>query len=53
MNTPRDTIIHGDCLNVLPTLPAGSVDFILTDPPYMAAYKSRDNRTLLNDDNSA
>lgn len=28
------TIYHGDCLAVLPTLPANSVDLILTDPPY-------------------
>lgn len=26
--------LHGDCLSVLPTLAAGSVDVILTDPPY-------------------
>jgi len=47
----RNTIIHGDCIEIMQALPARSVDFILTDPPYMAAYKSRDNRTLLNDDN--
>ncbi|WP_018658501.1 DNA-methyltransferase [Actinomadura flavalba] len=28
------TIHHGDALAVLPTLPDGSVDLILTDPPY-------------------
>ncbi len=27
-------IIHGDCLAVLPTLEAESVDLVLTDPPY-------------------
>lgn len=27
-------VIHGDCLAVLPTLEAGSVDAIVTDPPY-------------------
>jgi site-specific DNA-methyltransferase (adenine-specific) len=27
-------VIHGDCLDVLPTLEAGSVDCIVTDPPY-------------------
>jgi len=27
-------IIHGDCMDILPTLEAGSVDCILTDPPY-------------------
>ena len=28
------TVYHGDCLAVLPELPANSVDLILTDPPY-------------------
>ena len=27
-------LIHGDCLEVLPTLEAGSVDAVITDPPY-------------------
>jgi adenine-specific DNA-methyltransferase len=54
MNAPIfNTIHHGDCLNILPTLPAGSADFILTDPPYITRYKSRDGRTVPNDDNDA
>ena len=28
------TLYLGDCLEVLPTLAAGSVDFVFTDPPY-------------------
>jgi site-specific DNA-methyltransferase (adenine-specific) len=28
------TIIHGDCLQVLPNLPAQSVDLVFADPPY-------------------
>ncbi len=28
-----------------------SIDFILTDPPYIARYQSRDGRTVANDDN--
>jgi site-specific DNA-methyltransferase (adenine-specific) len=43
-------ILHGDCLEVLPTLPAASVDFVLTDPPYLVAYRPRDGRTCVNDD---
>src|ERR1700733_3627772 len=50
---PRNTIIGGDCIEIMQTLPARSVDFILTDPPYIASYRSRDNRTLRNDDNAA
>jgi len=45
----RNTIINADCLNALPALPAQSVDFILTDPPYLVNYKSRDGRTVPND----
>ena len=28
------SLYHGDCRDVLPELPAGSVDLVLTDPPY-------------------
>ena len=28
------TLYNGDCFNFLPTMPDGSVDLILTDPPY-------------------
>ncbi len=30
----RDTIIKGDCIDVLKSLPKGSVDMIFADPPY-------------------
>lgn len=35
------TVFHGDCLDVLPTLPAESVDFVLTDPPYLVGFTGR------------
>jgi hypothetical protein len=44
-------ILHGDCVQVMRDLPAESIDFILTDPPYLIGYRDRDGRTLLNDDN--
>lgn len=47
--TPRNQILPGDCISLMPTLAAKSVDFILTDPPYLVNYASRDNRTVLND----
>jgi len=31
---PNVQIIHGDCLEVLKTLPSGSVDMLWTDPPF-------------------
>ena len=37
-------VISGDCLTVLPQLPAESVDMVLTDPPYLVRYQSRDGR---------
>lgn len=45
-----DQVVTGDCLTVLPLLPAGSVDMVLTDPPYLVRYQSRDGRRVLNDD---
>lgn len=49
----HNTILNADCLTALPQLPAESVDFILTDPPYIARYKPRDGRQVINDDNAA
>ena len=34
IQSPRVTLLTGDCLAVLPTLPDASVDAIVTDPPY-------------------
>lgn len=44
-----DRIVHGDCLHVLPRLPAGSVDLVVTDPPYLVRYRSRDGRRVMGD----
>lgn len=33
-------VILGDCLEVLPTLPAASVDAVITDPPYPRIRRS-------------
>jgi modification methylase len=29
-----DTVLHGDCVEVMNQLPANSVDLIFADPPY-------------------
>lgn len=34
------TIYHGDCRDILPSLGAGSVDLIVTDPPYGVSWQS-------------
>ncbi len=33
-NNDRGKIIHGDCLDLIPSLDDGSVHFVLTSPPY-------------------
>ena len=53
MTILRNAILNADCLKALPMLPDRSVNFILTDPPYIVGYKSRDGRTIANDDNDA
>ena len=40
------TLYHGDCRDVLPTLAPGSVDLVLTDPPYGVAYASGRENSL-------
>jgi len=48
-----NTILNADCLKALPMLQNESVGFILTDPPYITRYRSRDGRVVPNDDNDA
>jgi adenine-specific DNA-methyltransferase len=39
------SIFHGDCRAVLPTLESGSVDLLVTDPPYGVGFTGRhDNK---------
>ncbi len=37
-------IHHGDCRDVLPAVRAGSVDLVVTDVPYLVAFRGRDSR---------
>ncbi len=46
---PINEILHGDCIGAMHKMPANSVDFILTDPPYLVNYRDRDGRTIQND----
>ena len=34
IDDPADAVINGDCFEVLPMLPANSVDLVIADPPY-------------------
>ncbi|MEM1050897.1 MAG: DNA methyltransferase [Pseudomonadota bacterium] len=44
-------ILCGDANEVVKEIEDGSVDLVITDPPYLCQYKDRDGRTLANDDN--
>ena len=46
------TIFQGNCLDVMPSLQARSVDLVLTDPPYLVGYEGRwdsDRRQIIGD----
>lgn len=43
-------VLWGDCLRVMKQMPSASVDLVLTDPPYLVNYTSRDGRSVINDD---
>ena len=43
----------GDCIDVMAHMPSRSVDFVLTDPPYLVRYHDRSGRRVINDDNDA
>lgn len=49
---PRNVIFNADCIQAMRSFERGSVDFILTDPPYLVNYRGRDGRTVTNDDNA-
>jgi len=44
-------VLHGDCSTVLRSIPSESVDLVVTDPPYLTNYLTRDGRRCANDDN--
>lgn len=46
-------LLHGNCVELLSGMSSGRVGFVLTDPPYLVNYSSRDGRTVPNDDNDA
>ncbi len=48
---PRNVIFNGDCIDVMRSVDRGTVDFILTDPPYVTNFRDRQGRTVANDDN--
>ncbi|WP_353069843.1 DNA methyltransferase [Tunturibacter empetritectus] len=45
----NNQILYGNCIEVMRQMLANSVDFILTDPPYLVNYRDRSGRTIQND----
>jgi DNA modification methylase len=45
-------IITGECVQVMREMPESSVDCVITDPPYLVNYTSRDGRGYRNDNPS-
>ena len=45
----------GNCIEVMATMPAESIDFVLTDPPYLVNYTGRwdgDRKAIVGDDDA-
>jgi adenine-specific DNA-methyltransferase len=49
---PPGRIVHGDCIERMRSMPSESVNFVLTDPPYITRYRERGGRIVANDDNA-
>jgi len=46
----RESVIQGDCVQMMANMSAQSVDLIVTDPPYLCHFMDRTGRRVLNDD---
>lgn len=46
---PLATVHHGDCQRIMANMEEGSVNLIVTDPPYLVNYRDRRGRTIAND----
>lgn len=51
-STPRNLVINADCIEAMQAFGTETVDFILTDPPYVTRFRDRQGRTVANDDNA-
>jgi DNA modification methylase len=49
ISLPANSVLHGNCIEIMHSLPENSADFILTDPPYLVHYKDREGRSIQND----
>jgi DNA modification methylase len=46
-------VIHGDCLEVMREMPDGSIDSVVTDPPFSFAGGLSNGRTSVKDEGNA
>lgn len=46
---PDAHVIYGDCVHVMEAMESASVDFVLTDPPYLLKFRLRDGRISAKD----
>lgn len=46
-----NSVMRGDCVTLMRRMESETIDFILTDPPYITHYRARDGRRVVNDDN--
>jgi len=53
MSFPVNQILLGDCCEVMAGLPDSSIDFVLTDPPYLVGYRDRSDRSIQGDTDGA
>jgi site-specific DNA-methyltransferase (adenine-specific) len=44
-------VLQGDCVDIMRRIPSHSIDFVLTDQPYITRYRARDGKSVINDDN--
>jgi DNA modification methylase len=44
-----NTVLHGDCVEIMRGMKSETVDFVLTDPPYINRYTTRDGRAIRSD----
>lgn len=50
--SPLPQLLQANCIDALARLSAGSVDLVVTDPPYVARYRDRSGRRVTSDDHA-
>lgn len=53
IETFTNRIIQGNCLEIMPQIPSGSIGLVVTDPPYLVNYQPRDGRRIAGDNDDS